>query len=74
VLADAIGDIDYTGSATLGAVQAELRARGTTLVLCGLIEPVRAELAVDGLIDVIGPEHVFDTIRDVQTAYETNVC
>ena len=73
VLADAIGDIDYTGSATLGAVQSELRARGTTLVLCGLIEPVRAELAVDGLIEVIGPEHIFETIAEVQTAYETNV-
>ncbi len=72
VLADAIGDIDYSGSATLRSVHDELRARGTTLVLCGLVEPVRAELAVDGLIDLIGPQHIFDAIGDVQTAYETS--
>ena len=71
VLADAIGDIDFTGSATLGAVNKELDARGITLVLCGLIDPVRAELAIDGLLDAIGPEHVFETINAVQTAYET---
>ncbi len=48
----------------------ELRERGVTLVLCGLIESVRAELAIDGLVDLFGAEHLFETINDVQTAYE----
>jgi high affinity sulfate transporter 1 len=67
--AEAMGDVDFTGSATLAEVHQKLRLRGITLVLCGLQDNVRAELERDGLIDAIGRDHVFEWLDDVVAAY-----
>ena len=68
-LADAIGDIGYDGSATPG----RRRTRAASRLFCAAwIDPVRAELAIDALLDAIGPEHVFETINAVQTAHRNH--
>ena len=41
-------------SATLRTTQELLAKHGTRLVLCGLVDPVRAELDRDGIIDLVG--------------------
>ena len=40
------------------------RGAGVTLELCGLQDRVRGQLRRDGLLDAIGPEHVFETVDD----------
>ena len=62
--AGSIGDIDYSGSAELAEVRKELQDRGVTLELCDLQDRVRVELRRDGLLDAIGPEHIFETVDD----------
>ena len=59
-----IGDVDYSGSAELAEVRKELAERGVTLELCDLQDRVRTQLRRDGLLDAIGPEHIFETVDD----------
>ncbi len=70
VVADAMDDIDFTGSLTLRAMHDELQQRGVTLVLCRVLDPVRAELDRDGLIELIGKGHFFDSVPDALAAFE----
>ena len=44
--------------------------RKITLVMCEVVLPVMDELIKDGLIDIIGKEHVFETVYDVMEAYK----
>lgn len=69
VSGDAIGDIDYSASETIRTVHDELADRGVTLVLCNLIPEVRAELDRDGIIELLGEDHVFDWIDEALAAY-----
>ena len=69
VLAIAVDDVDLTASEVLGRLHGELADRGVTLVLCGLEPHVRHELERDGLIERIGPQHVFDYVEDAVAAY-----
>ena len=66
----AIGDVDYSGSATLREVHDQLAERGVTLVLEDLLPTVRKQLERDGIIKLIGEDHVFPWIGDVISAYE----
>jgi MFS superfamily sulfate permease-like transporter len=69
VVADAIGDIDSTGSTSLQAVHQALAKRHIALVLCQVADPVRAKLERDGLVESIGADHFFETIADVGAAF-----
>jgi MFS superfamily sulfate permease-like transporter len=64
-----MGDIDYSGSETLGAVHEELASQGVTLVLADVDEKVRRELDAYGLTARIGGEHVFPTIPAMIAAF-----
>jgi MFS superfamily sulfate permease-like transporter len=68
--ADAIDDVDYSGSATLREVHDQLAERGVTLVFADLLPTVRAQLERDGIIKLIGEDHVFPWIGDAIRAYE----
>jgi MFS superfamily sulfate permease-like transporter len=46
-----------------------LRKQGVTFALCDVQEPVMKELRRDGLLEIIGEEHVLDTPADVLRAY-----
>ena len=62
--ADRIGDVDYSGSAVLAEVRRELAERGVTLELARLQDRVRMQLRRDGLLQEIGPDHIFETLDD----------
>ena len=64
-----IEDLDYSGSAVLRATVDELGRRGVTFVACSVQEPVLAELKRDGLLEIIGENHVFDASADMLRAY-----
>ena len=38
--------------------------------MCDVVSPVMDELIKDGLIDIIGKKHVFETVHDVMEAYK----
>ncbi len=69
VLATSVGDLDYSASETLRALHQELADRGVTLVLCGVTPEVRAELERDGLVELLGEDHVFDWVDQALDAY-----
>ena len=64
-----IEDLDFSGSAVLRATVDELGKRGVTFVACAVQEPVLAELKRDGLLEIIGEEHLFHAPADVLRAY-----
>jgi len=65
-----IGDVDYTAAETLKQVHGELRKRGVTLVVSDLEEPVRQELDRDGITELIGRDHIFESVQDAIAAYQ----
>ncbi len=69
VACGAMGDLDYSGAASLGQVQAELQAQGVTLALADISDQLRELLDRYGLTERIGPANVFDTIRGAVGAY-----
>jgi MFS superfamily sulfate permease-like transporter len=70
LVADAVRDVDFSGSLALRATYDALVRRKVDLVLCQVSDPVRAELERDGLIDAIGTDRLFETIADVVEAFK----
>jgi MFS superfamily sulfate permease-like transporter len=64
-----IEDLDFSGSAVLKAIVEGLGKQGVTFVLCDVQDPVRAELERDGLLELIGADHVFDGPGEALQAY-----
>jgi len=62
--ADAMSDIDYTGTKVLAAFLDELDRARITFAIARAIGDVPHNLARSGLIDRIGPDHVFHTVDD----------
>ena len=69
LMAGNIEDIDYTGSAMLGGLVRELAGEGVTLVMSHVPPPAVKELERDGLVEVIGGEHLFADFHEVLAAY-----
>jgi high affinity sulfate transporter 1 len=69
VACGAMGDLDYSGAASLGQVQEELLAVGVTLALADISDQLRKLLDRYGLTEQIGPANVFDTVRGAVGAY-----
>jgi sulfate permease, SulP family len=68
--ASMIGDIDYSGSESLKQLYGQLKKRGVVLVLSDINEQVMRQLERDGILDLIGKDHIFDSFRDVVVAYQ----
>ncbi len=66
---EAIGEVDLTGADALETLRAELEARGVVLALARLKQEQREALAPSGLLERIGPEHVFPTLPTALDAY-----
>jgi len=62
--ADAIPDIDYTAAQSFAQLAAEVRARGIVLAVARASHPVHHDLKHSGLLDVIGPEHLFRSVEE----------
>jgi len=65
-----IGDVDFTAAETLKKVYAQLKKLNITLVLSDVVQPVINELDRDGIIKMIGRDHIFESAQDVIEAYK----
>jgi sulfate permease, SulP family len=65
-----IGDVDFTSIETFKKVCAQLNKMGVTLVLSDVVQPVMNELDRDGITEVIGRKHIFESVQDVIEAYK----
>ena len=65
-----IGDIDFTSAETLKKVYTQLRKLGITLVLSEVVQPVMSELDKDGITQMVGKDHIFESVQDVIEAYK----
>ena len=66
---EAIGEVDLTGADALETLRAELEAQGVVLALARLKQEQREALAPSGLLERIGPGHVFPTLPTALDAY-----
>jgi high affinity sulfate transporter 1 len=70
VAAEPITDVDTTASDVLFELDAELDAKGTSLVFAELKDPVRAKLERYGLAEEIEPRHFFPTVGAAVSAFQ----
>jgi MFS superfamily sulfate permease-like transporter len=70
--ADAVSDIDYTGTRTLRALLDELERAHITLAVARAVGGAPQNLARSGLSDRIGRDHVFATVDAAVTALHTD--
>ncbi len=65
----AMFDLDVTAAQTLEELDRELDARGVALALAEPHAPMRRVLRRTGLLQKIGPEHIFSTVGESIRAY-----
>ncbi len=70
ISASNIGDVDFTSAETLKKVYGYLKKLDITLVLSDVVPPVMNELDRDGIIKMIGRDHIFESVQDVIVAYK----
>jgi sulfate permease, SulP family len=66
---EAIVEVDITAVDALESLRQELVQRGTVFCLARIKQDLRAELAPSGLLERIGPEHLFPTLPTAVEAY-----
>jgi len=69
VVAEAMIDVDYTGSTVLRGGIERLHKHGITVVVCEVPDEVKAELDKDGLTELIGEDNFYGDVDDVLEAY-----
>ncbi|MEV6596275.1 sulfate permease [Actinoplanes sp. NPDC051346] len=67
--AEPVTDVDTTAADMLEALDTELDARGVSLVLAELKDPVRRKIDRYGLTGALDPAHFFPTLDDAVAAY-----
>jgi len=67
--AAAVDDVDFTAAETLRAIHRTLAGQGVRLVMCEVIDEVRAEFDRSGLTDLFGADGFFETPAAVAAAY-----
>jgi len=72
VVAEAVIDIDYSGSAMVRAGVERMHRHGVKVVLCEVPDEVKAELDKDGLTELIGADNFYGDVDDVLQAYVRN--
>jgi len=66
---EAIVEVDITAVDALESLRQELVERGIVVCLARIKQDLRAELAPSGLLERIGPEHLFPTLPTAVDAY-----
>ncbi len=69
----AVDDIDFSAAATLREIYRRLKEKGIRLVMAEVESNVRLELDRSELTDLIGKDYFFETIGDVETAFNTEM-
>jgi sulfate permease, SulP family len=68
--AGAITSVDYTAGSALRQLTKELSEKGVTLVFAHVSPSLRADLDRQELTDAIGPNRMFETLRECLAAYQ----
>ena len=63
LVCDAMSQIDLTGMDSLIDLVRDLRERGVQLRMCRVKGPVHDALTTSGVVDLIGPEHFYDSVK-----------
>ena len=63
--------MDFTSAEALKKVYTQLKKLDITLVLSDVVMPVMNELDRDGIIKIIGKDHIFKSVQDVIVAYKS---
>lgn len=63
LVCDAMSDIDLTGIDALRALVHDVHLRGVELRMCRVKGPVHDALLESRIVDLIGPEHFYDSVR-----------
>jgi SulP family sulfate permease len=71
--ATAMDDVDYTAAATLQETYNLLKEKGVRLVFAGVEDDICRELNRSELTDLFGKDAFFETVSDVEAAYQTTV-
>jgi SulP family sulfate permease len=67
--ADAIDDLDYTGGKTVAELADQLAERKVVFAVADVTPEVRRELDRFGVTQKIGPDHIFDSLREAREAF-----
>jgi SulP family sulfate permease len=67
--AGAVDDVDYTAGKVLVELARRLRERGIVMAVSNANAALRRELETFGIIDIIGQEHLFDTVQQARDAF-----
>ena len=70
--AGAITAIDCSAGSTLRELQQDLAAKGISLALAHVNAELRTQLDRQGLTEIIGANHLFDTLRECPTSYHAD--
>ena len=63
LVCDAMSDIDLTGIDALRDLITDVQRRGVELRICRVKGPVHDALLESHIVDLIGPEHFYDSVR-----------
>jgi len=66
--ANAVSDIDYTGARAFGALTTQLKQRGVTVAIARASHLVHHDLKHSGLLQDLGPDHIFDSVEEAVAA------
>jgi SulP family sulfate permease len=66
--AEAIGDVDYSAAETIRETVTALREQGASFSIARLTGDVRAQLDRYGITDLVGADHIYDTVEAALTA------
>jgi high affinity sulfate transporter 1 len=69
--AGAITNVDYTAAQIVRDLVKELAGRGITLVFAHVQSDLKPDLDRHHLTEVIGPDHIFDTLHEALGAYHS---
>jgi SulP family sulfate permease len=71
--AEAISDFDSTAAEALESLDADLERMGVELWIARANQPLRDLLLLTGLIERIGEEHIYPSVRSAVAAYNTSM-
>ena len=63
--------MDYTSAETLRLVITQVQKRGVIFVMSEVGDRVREEFERDGILAMVGVDHIFESVQDAIEAYKT---
>ena len=70
VVGDAMSHVDLTGLETLADLVTDLQEAGVEVRFCRVKGPVHDAFAAFGIVDLVGPQHFYDSVRAAKKGLE----